>query len=103
MKIFRHRLLHKIPAGERVEADDGYRGAPDKVRTAGMVVSQADKRAKDRARKHHETVNSCFKNWGCMAQVFRHGQDRHGEHFGAVAVCTQIALEQGEPLFDTTY
>ena len=103
MKIFRHRLIHRIPPGERVEADKGYRGAPDKVRTPGVVVSLADQRAKKRAAQRHETVNRRFKQWGCLKQDYRHNINRHGVYFGCVAVCTHTMLENGEPLFSTTY
>ena len=98
-----HRLIFRIPAGERVEADAGYRGAPDKVRTPGVVVSLADQRAKRRAQQRHETVNRRLKQWGCLQQVYRHVIDRHGVYFGCAAVCVQIALQNCEPLFSTMY
>jgi len=103
MKIFRHRLFHRIPPGESAEGDAGYRGAPNKIRTPGMAVSLADRRAKRRAAQRHETVNRRFKQWGVLKQVYRHDIDRHGVHFGCVAVLTQLAIENGEPLFSTTY
>jgi len=103
MKIFRHRLIHRIPDGERVEGDKGYRGAPNKVRTPGMAVSKADARAKQRAAQRHETINRRLKQWGCLKQVFRHDINRHGVYFGCVAICTQVALRNGEPLFCTKY
>jgi hypothetical protein len=103
IKIFREHLIHRLPPGEKVEADDGYRGEPEKIRTPGIAVSQADLRAKKRARHRHETVNSRFKNWGCLGLKFRHRIDEHAMYFTAVAVCTQIALESYEPLFQTVY
>jgi hypothetical protein len=57
IKIFRNRLKQALAHGEKVEADNGYRGERGTVRTADDYVSQVDKKAKQRARARHETVN----------------------------------------------
>jgi len=103
IKIFRHRLIHKLLPGEKVEADGGYRGQSDKVRTPGMIASLVDQKAKENARARQETVNKRFKQWGCLGQVYRHEVDDHHRLFTAVAVCTQICLENGEPLYQVRY
>jgi hypothetical protein len=103
IKIFRHRLMQHIPAGEKVEADAGYRGQRDKIRTPGMFVSRSDQRAKANARARHETANKRLKQWGCLSQTYRHELNFHYRIFSAVAVCTQIAIENGEPLFAIRY
>ena len=92
-----------IPAGEKVEADKGYRGAPAKVRVPGNAVSKVDLLAKDRARTRHETVNKRFKQWGCLQQVYRHDIEDHYLHFACVAVLTQLSLQSGEPLYNVHY
>lgn len=101
--IFKHKLIHLLSPGEKVEADDGYRGYPNKIRTPGMFFSQSDLRSKSRARGRHETVNKRFKQWGCLKQVFRHGVNDHYLVFASVAVCTQLCIENGEPLFAVRY
>ena len=86
-----------------VEADNGYRGENQYVRLPGHFVSWADFRAKVNARARHETVNRRFKQWGCLKQVYRHDIDFHSTFFAAVAVCTQLSLENGEPLYNVAY
>jgi hypothetical protein len=90
LSIFRHALLHHLGDGERVEADAGYIGEfPRHVKTPV-----------------HETVNKRFKQWGCLKQVFRHVHDlayKHASVFRAVAVITQLAIEDGEPLYAVEY
>ena len=103
MRIFRSRLIHLLAPREKVEADKGYRGEPEKVRTPEAFVSRSDKKAKKKARAQHETVNKCFKQWGCLKQTFHHDLDKHNLVFAAVAVCTQLSLENGEPLFQVSY
>lgn len=43
IKVFRSVLMNKLAPGEMVEADNGYRGQPDKIRTP---VDYADIREK---------------------------------------------------------
>lgn len=103
LRIFRHRLIHRLLPGEKVEADDGYRGEPQWVRTANSYVSWADYRAKKNARARQETANKRFKQWGCLCQTYRHHINQHHNHFAAVAVCTQLSIESGESLFRVHY
>jgi hypothetical protein len=104
MKIFRRSLKQKLAPGEMVEADNGYRGEPYHVRTADGFVSRADdSRAKWKARNRHETINRRLKQWGCLKQVWRHDLGLHKTAFGAVAVVTQLAFENGEPPFQVRY
>jgi len=103
VNIFRRNLIHMLLPGEKVEADKGYRGHPNYIRTPGMAVSQADLWAKKNARGHHEHVNKRFKQWGALKQVYRHSIDEHYLIFNSVAVTTQICLENGEPLYQIRY
>ena len=68
--IFRRDLIHKLRAGEMVEADLGYRGEPTKIRTPDAYVSLQDKRAKKRVRARHETVNARLKDFDVLTKVF---------------------------------
>ena len=90
---------------ERVEADDGYIGeAPLKVRCPKCITTPLERKEMMAVvRMRHETVNRRIKQWRCMKDVFRHGIDFHSICFSAVAVMTQIAISQGEPLFQVKY
>jgi DDE superfamily endonuclease len=103
VKIFKEGLMHHLAVGELVEADRGYRGRDVKARTPDDFVSQSDKRAKERARARHETVNRRLKQWRCMGQKWRHCRSKHKLAFGAVAVITQMAFESGERPFQCRY
>ena len=106
ISIFRNSLLSHLTEGERVEADDGYIGeCPRYVKCPGHITAdpttssmQAD------IRKRHETINKRFKQWGILKQVFRSKKlHTHGKVFRAVAITTQLAIENGEPLFQVGY
>ena len=102
--IFRSSGLKDLllEAGERAEADRGYRGEPE-------VIDLPDEGsvefilAKKRARMRHETCNKRFKHWNCLSHNFRHGVTFHRDCMRAVAVLTQLAIEDGESLFDAAF
>jgi len=56
-----------------------------------------------RVRNRQETVNKRMKNWGALKQVWRHRFTSHGSVFRAIAVITQMRIENGEPLFQCGY
>ena len=56
-----------------------------------------------RVRNRQETVNKRMKNWGALKQVWRHRFTGHADVFRAVAVVTQMSIENGEPLFQCGY
>ena len=101
--IFRHALKHFLGEGERAEADSGYiHESPGFVVVPDALVGEEHARMKSRIRSRQETVNKRFKQWGCLKQVFRHKEDlarQHSSCFRAVAVITQLAIDNGEPLF----
>jgi hypothetical protein len=91
-------LKHELLPGEKAEADLGYsRGEQAKIRlpVAGDDVQQ-------RIHSRHETVNHSFKQFDCLGQVFRHKLEKHGSVFGAVAVITQLGIDDGDKLFDVS-
>jgi hypothetical protein len=45
----------------------------------------------------------CLKQWEILKQVYRHAFTKHGYVFLAIAVIVQIAIENGEPLFNVDY
>jgi hypothetical protein len=96
IKIFRQDLIGCLTGGEKVEADKGYRGEAHYIKTPRNDVDTI-------VRSRHETVNKRFKQWGCLNKLFRHQPSKHQSVFGAVAVLTQLAIENGEPLFGVFY
>ena len=86
-------------AGERAEADDGYRGEPlciDLPQEGCFRRGCAQQKLKQRVQSHHETVNVRFKNFGCLEQRFRHNIRQHKNCFTAIAVTTQLAIRYGD-------
>lgn len=60
-------------------------------------VMKADVRAR------HENVNGRFKKWDMLNDKFRYNLDKHGSVFGAVAVITQLEIENGGIISDRAY
>lgn len=92
-------LGDKIPDGKKIIADNGYQGL-EKVSAPNPYDDAAVKRFKERARARHETVNSRIKNFRCVSETFRHGEEKHQIMFEAVCVIVQYDMENGKPLFD---
>jgi hypothetical protein len=103
--IFRNALLTELDEGERVEADDGYRGeAPRYIKCPASIGSVAQMEAQAAfVRRRHETINKRFKQWGILKQVYRGDITRHGQVFRTVGIITPLAIENGEPLFQVDY
>ena len=55
------------------------------------------------ARSRHETLNGRLKAWGILGNVYHHDIREHGTVFYACAVITQLAVANGEPLFEVEY
>jgi hypothetical protein len=105
VSIFRDALKSMLDPGERVEADDGYRGeSPGYVKCPKSIGTWPITEAMAAiVRRRHETVNKRFKQWGILKQVYRSDLSRHHQVFRVVAVVTQLAIENGEPLFALDY
>ena len=103
--IFRDSLLTFLGPTERVEADDGYVGeSPRYVKCPASFTNPIETLAmQSRVRQRHETANKRFKQWACLLNRFRHDIGKHGDIFRAVAVVTQLAIQNGEPLFEVEY
>ena len=103
--IFRDSLLSHLAPAERVEADDGYIGEhPRHVKCPrGFANKPETEFMQQRVRNRQETANKRFKQWGLLKQVYRHEIARHGEAFRAIAVLTQLAINNGEQLFACGY
>ena len=106
IKIFNKVLRNFLKPGEWVEADEGYRGHPDKIKCPGNDVNPAENWAmQGRVRAHHEMLNGRLKTWGILSQVFRHHITitMHGNVFRVCALVMQLTIENGEPLFEVEY
>ena len=104
-QIFRyHGLCFNLDENERVEADDGYlHGDPEFCKTPSGIHHPAETRTyRNRVMARQETVNKRYKQWGILNQIFRHELEKHQFVFRAVSVLTQMTLESGNPLFDTS-
>lgn len=57
----------------------------------------------NRVRSRQETINKRVKQWEILKQEFRHDITQHGYVSRAIAVITQLAIKNGEPLFQLEY
>ena len=106
MKIFRRGgLMKKLPQGERVEADKGYRGEKLKVDLPHECTSgdPLQRRSKARVRARHESMNRMLKRFKCLHEVYCHDLVKHQTVFRAVVYVTQIALQNGSSLMKVNY
>lgn len=105
ISIFRNGIMSELEPGERVEADDGYVGeAPQHVKcpkSIGQLPLTESMQAL--VRRRHETINKRFKQWAILKQCYRGELHKHCLPFCVVAVATQLAIENGEPLFSVDY
>ena len=105
IKIFlKGGLKDNLAEGERVEADDGYISAdPQYIKSrSGIFHPELGQNTRNTLRARQETVNKRMKQFGALSGIFRHTIDKHGDVFDAVALVTQVAIENGEPLFEVT-
>jgi hypothetical protein len=102
INIFRRNLKNMLLPGEMVEADRGYKDVA--CRHCDVVVSKSDARAKSRAMRRHETVNSDLKTFGCLENRWRHDLTKHGLAFTACAFLIQMKYKlEGGPKFHCKY
>ena len=103
--IFRMGLKQKLEkAGEKCEADAGYKGEINTIRTPDVFISSKDMRAKARARARHETVNGRVKEFKCISEKYRHvSVKKHEKFFRSAVALTQILFNLGEKPFQCKY
>ena len=105
MWIFRQSLLTNLGQFERVEADDGCIGEHPKHAKCpnGFTNPKETLLMQQRIQNRQESVNNRFKFWEILKQFYRHDIDRHGEIVRSIVVITQLAINNGEKLFQTGY
>ena len=81
--IFNNVLRHFLELGERVEADNGYVGAADKIKCPDNPCNPVENEGmQSRARYHHKTINGCFKMWGYSRKCNAMTSDCTARFFG---------------------
>ena len=106
LSVFRNVTLSMLEEGERVEADDIYRGeSPRYVKCPKSIGHQQEltDEMQSLVRHRQETANKRLKQWQCIKQLHRGDIAHHGRYFRAVAVITEVCIENGEPLFSVEY
>ena len=103
--IFRNSLMSFLDDGERVEADGGYRGeCPQHCKCPTHLTSDPEAAyMAQRVRSRQETINKCIKDWNVLQVIFRGDIGDHPWVFRACCVMKQIAINNGETLFQTGY
>jgi hypothetical protein len=103
LAIFREKLKDMLDENEMVEADAGYayRGAASDgiIRSRDDYNTKEEKQEKSEVRARHETCNRRFKVWGILKQQFRNDRKKHQLVFYAIAVMTQMSIDNGDVLF----
>ena len=103
LNIFQHDLMGELEAGEKVEADLGYQGEIFHMNEDTIFFSESGQQHTYLVRACHEAVNKRLKEWNCLNSLFWHNLRKHDPVFQAVASIAQLAIENGEPLFDVEY
>ena len=79
IKIFLNSLAGHLLPGERVEANSGYVGHPDKIKCPNNDCNPVENLGmQSAARSRHETFNGCLKNWGILKRTYRHNITQYG-------------------------
>jgi hypothetical protein len=102
LSIFQYGgLKDTLEEGEQVEADDGYAAlGPEFVKTCSSPFHPKEYKAvQNKVCARQETIYKQFKQWGVICEVFCHKIMKHHMWFQAVAVLTQLSIENEELLF----
>ena len=108
--MYKKGLKHKIPAGKKLVADEGYTGESEVITTRNAFDSTEVKRFKGRTKARHETFNGRLKRFNILEDRFRtmgpttpEGPTREEKHravFIACVVLVQYQIDHGRPLFE---
>ena len=93
-------LHDALPPNEKVIADKGYLGQPDRFITPPLDRNNPMSVHLKLITARHEVINMRMKHWNVMNRVWRHGWRSHNVVFLAVANLSQIRLHFGEPFPD---
>ena len=113
-----HQRYHSVPQQAQVQnskrkkvvVDGGFPPNPKSKTEMEMLALPRQglggkdfRNFKSRVRCRHETFNGKLKKYTCLAQLFRHGMDKHGEAFRAICVTVQYEMDNGSPIFDAVH
>ena len=84
---------------EMANVDAGYPGEKDFLRKKGVHDTKEEEKEDSEKRARHETVNRRFKQWEILKQQFRNEKEKHQMVFYAIAVLTQMDIDNGNVLF----
>lgn len=92
-------LKNRVAPGKKLIADLGYRtkrvDEVDMLCVPNSRDSLALKKFKSLARSRQESVNGRIKQYACMFDEFRHGEENHASCFFAICVTIQYDLDVG--------
>lgn len=91
LRIARSWVITELDPQEMIIADGGYNDGGYYFLTPTGGHTPVDYR-RSRARARHENINSLFKNWSVLKQVFRHSMFCHYNYTYAVAAIIQFQL-----------
>ena len=81
LKIFWHTLMGELEAGEKVEADLGYKGENFHINEDNIFLSESGQQQKYLVRARHKTVNKRLNQWNSLHRVFWQNLRKHGPVF----------------------
>lgn len=85
-------FIHFLDEGERALADKGYKNY-------NFFKNPSNKKEKT-VLARHETVNGRIKEFNILKNCFRNSLHKHPNTFHAIINLTQLAIKDGEKLFD---
>jgi hypothetical protein len=102
LRIARECLIWMLEDGECYVGDGGYYDG-NNWSTTPTGENNYDQGMKHLARARHETVNSRFKNFGILHEVFRHELTLHGLIFQAISSIVQLQIQHENSVFQIDY
>ena len=102
IRIARDALIYMVDDNERMLADGGYSDAQQYFITPTGRHDFSDRQATV-ARAQHETVNTRFKNFGCLRQFYRHQRKDHCHFFRACALIVNLELVADKGSFQVEF
>lgn len=105
IQVARQAFVSFLNDDEMANADGGYRGEEKHLKAPRLYHYRSEEMMAmaGTARARHETVNGRFKIFAVLTKSFRHELVKHSACFRAVAVVTQLNIENGNPLFQVEY
>jgi hypothetical protein len=97
-RIFRKGTMRELDQGETAEGDGLYRRKIPNVFTGDATKN--DRRIANLRRARHENMNARLKRYGCLDKKFEHSHEKLNWCVRAVAVTTQLEVDNGMTLFD---